>query len=139
MGAASVEDIPCIFFNSLHRAERAIAGRTSLGIAAGKTPWPDMDPDKALPWAERKTGLTLAPGQADAVRVAISSKDSAINRGPGVGNRTIRHTALAGRCRSIRWQTKTNKTDMADRQVARTGISKVAAREAVDSVFAMIG
>ena len=40
------EDTPYIFLGGLHRAERAIAGRL-LGIAAGKLPWPYLDPDKA--------------------------------------------------------------------------------------------
>ena len=35
---------------------------------------------------EGKTGLALAPGQADAVRAALSSKASVITGGPGVGN-----------------------------------------------------
>ena len=83
--ADTVENTPCVFLGGLHRAERAIAERL-LRIAAGKIPWPDVDPDRALPWAERKTGLTLAPSQADAVRVALSSKVSVITGGPGVGN-----------------------------------------------------
>ena len=58
--ADTVGEIPCIFLGGLHRAERAIAGRL-LGIAFGNLPWPDIDPGKALPWVERKTGLALAP------------------------------------------------------------------------------
>ena len=81
--ADTVENTPCVFLGGLHRAERAIAGRL-LRIAGGKLPWPDVDPDRALPWAERKTGLTLAPSQADAVRVALSSKVAVITGGPGV-------------------------------------------------------
>ena len=83
----------CIFLGGLHRAERAIAGRL-LGIAAGNLPWPDIDPGKALPWVEGKTGLTLAPGQADAVRAALSSKVSVITGGPGVGKTTIVNSIL---------------------------------------------
>ena len=61
--ADTVGEIPCIFLGGLYRAERTIAGRL-LGIAAGNLPWPDIDPGKALPWVEGKTGLALAPGQA---------------------------------------------------------------------------
>ena len=86
--ADTVENTPCIFLGGLHRAERAIAGRL-LGIAAGNLPWPDIDPGKALPWVEGKTELALAPGQADAVRAALSSKVSVITGGPGVGKTTI--------------------------------------------------
>ena len=91
--ADTVEETPCIFLGGLYRAERAIAGRL-LGIAAGKPPWPYIDPDKALPWVERNTGLALAPGQADAVRVALSSKTSVITGGPGVGKTTIVNSIL---------------------------------------------
>ena len=91
--ADTVEDTPCIFLGGLYRAERTIAGRL-LGIAAGDLPWPDIDPGKALPWVEGKTGLALAPGQADAVRAALSSKVSVITGGPGVGKTTIVNSIL---------------------------------------------
>ena len=91
--ADTVEDTPCIFLGGLHRAERTIAGR--LGeIAGGGLPWSRIDPDKALPWVERRTGLALAPGQADAVRTALSSKVSVITGGPGVGKTTIVNAIL---------------------------------------------
>ena len=63
----------------------AIAGHL-LGIAAGKPPWPDIDPGKALPWMEAKTGH--APGRsASRLRYARRSplKVSVITGGPGVG------------------------------------------------------
>ena len=91
--ADTVEETPCIFLGGLHRAEGAIAGRL-LDIAAGKPPWPHIDPDKALPWAEGQTGLALAPGQADAVRTALASKVSVITGAPGVGKTTIVNSIL---------------------------------------------
>ena len=91
--ADTVEDTPCIFLGGLHRAERAIAGRI-LDIAAGEPSWPRIDPDRALPWVERRTGLALAPGQADAVRTALASKVSVITGGPGVGKTTIVNAIL---------------------------------------------
>ena len=91
--ADTVENIPCIFLGGLHRAERAIAERL-LEIAAGSLPWSRIDPDKALPWVERKTGLALASGQADAVRTALDSKVSVITGGPGVGKTTIVNAIL---------------------------------------------
>ena len=91
--ADTVEDTPCIFLGGLHRAERAIAGRI-LDIAAGKPSWPRIDPDKALPWVERRIGLALARGQADAVRTALASKVSVITGGPGVGKTTIVNAIL---------------------------------------------
>ena len=81
-------DTPCVFLGALYRAERAIAERL-LGIAAGKLPWPRIDVERALPWVERKSGLSLAPGQAEAVRLALASKAVVITGGPGVGKTTI--------------------------------------------------
>ncbi len=91
--ADTVEDTPCIFLGGLHRAERTIAGRI-LDIAADEPSWPRIDPDKALPWVERRTGLALAFGQADAVRTALASKVSVITGGPGVGKTTIVNAIL---------------------------------------------
>ena len=91
--ADTVKDTPCIFLGGLHRAERAIAGRI-LDIAAGEPPWPWIDPDKALPWVEQRTGIALARGQADAVRTALSSRVSVITGGPGVGKTTIVNAIL---------------------------------------------
>ena len=91
--ADTVAETPCVFLGVLHRAERAIAERL-LGIAAGKLPWPAIDAERALPWVERKTGLSLAPGQAEAVRLALASKAVVITGGPGVGKTTIVDTIL---------------------------------------------
>ena len=82
-----------MFLGGLYRAERTIAERL-LTIAAGKLPWPDIDVEKALPWVERKTGLVLAPGQTDAVRLALTSKATVITGGPGVGKTTIVNSIL---------------------------------------------
>ena len=91
--ADTVADTPCVFLGGLYRAERAIAERL-LRIAAGKLPWPDIVVEKALPWVERKTGLTLAPSQVDAVCLALKSKVVVITGGPGVGKTTIVNTIL---------------------------------------------
>ena len=56
---------------------------------AGKLPWPDIDVERALPWVEKQSGLSLAPGQAEAVRLALTSKAIVITGGPGVGKTTL--------------------------------------------------
>ena len=86
--ADTVAGTPCVFLGGLYRAERTIA-EWLLKIAAGDLPWPDIDAEKALPWVERKTGLSLAPGQAAAVRLALASKAIVVTGGPGVGKTTI--------------------------------------------------
>jgi exodeoxyribonuclease V alpha subunit len=83
----------CVFLASLYRAEQVIAERM-LNLVNGKLPWPYIDPQKALPWIEAKTGLTFAPSQTDAIRLALLSKVLVITGGPGVGKTTIVNAIL---------------------------------------------
>ncbi|WP_372609314.1 AAA family ATPase [Halomonas sp.] len=88
-----VGDADCIFLTGLYQAERAIAEHLGR-IRKGPLPWPEIDADKALPWIEQKTGLTLAASQAKAVRLALTSKVMVITGGPGVGKTTIVNSIL---------------------------------------------
>jgi exodeoxyribonuclease V alpha subunit len=89
----SVGETPCVFFAGLYRAEQTIAERLRT-LANGKLPWPEIDPEKALPWIEQKTGLSLAPTQKDAIRLALMAKVLVITGGPGVGKTTIVNSIL---------------------------------------------
>ena len=80
--ADKVGDAPCVFLAGLHRAERVIAERLAR-LVNGKLPWPWIDPDKALPWIEQRTGLALAESQAQAIRLALTAKVLVITGGPG--------------------------------------------------------
>src|SRR5487761_2623768 len=91
--AATVAETACIFLGGLYRAEQVIAERI-LRIASGKLPWPHIDAEKALPWVERKTGLSLAESQVAAIRLALISKVLVITGGPGVGKTTIVNSIL---------------------------------------------
>ena len=91
--ADAVAGTPCLFLAGLYRAERVIAERL-LRIAEGRPPWPGIDPDKALPWVEQRTGLSLAESQADAVRLALTSKVMVVTGGPGVGKTTLMNAIL---------------------------------------------
>lgn len=91
--ADSVNGIDCIFLAGLYHAERTIAGRIKA-ILSGKLPWDAIDTDKALPWIEARTGLTLAPSQREAVALALRSKATVITGGPGVGKTTIVNAIL---------------------------------------------
>ena len=86
--ADTVGETPCLFLASLHRAERGIAERL-MRLANGSPPWPQIDLDKALPWVEKRIGLTLAESQVAAIRLALSSKVLVMTGGPGVGKTTI--------------------------------------------------
>ena len=91
--ADSVAGTPCVFLSGHHHAESAVAGHLRR-LTGGPLPWPEIDADKALPWVEARTGLTLADSQADAVRLALRSKTAVITGGPGVGKTTIVNTIL---------------------------------------------
>ena len=91
--ADTVGETACIFLAGLHRAEQVIAERIRR-LARGTLPWPYIDPEKALPWIERKTGLSLAESQTAAIRLALISKVLVITGGPGVGKTTIVNSIL---------------------------------------------
>ena len=91
--ADTVSETPCIFLAGLYHAEKAIAERIRC-LANGALPWPFIDPVKALPWIEQKTGLSLAESQVEAIRLALLSKVLVITGGPGVGKTTIVNAIL---------------------------------------------
>jgi exodeoxyribonuclease V alpha subunit len=91
--AATVGETPCVFLGGLYRAEQVIAERL-LHLANRKLPWPHIDADKAVPWVEQKTGLSLAESQIAAIRLALVSKVLVITGGPGVGKTTIVNAIL---------------------------------------------
>jgi exodeoxyribonuclease V alpha subunit len=86
--AVRVGETPCVFLASLHRAERTIADRLTR-LANGPLPWPWIDPDKAMPWVEKRIGFALAESQVAAIRLALISKVLVMTGGPGVGKTTI--------------------------------------------------
>lgn len=83
----------CVFLTGLYRAEHTIAERLRT-LLNGKLPWPLIDPTKALPWIEQKTGLALAERQNEAIRLALATKVLVITGGPGVGKTTIVNSIL---------------------------------------------
>jgi exodeoxyribonuclease V alpha subunit len=95
-GAVIADDLDgrrCVFLAGLYRAEQDIAAKLKT-LALGKPPWPSIDADKAIPWVEKRTKLTLANSQREAIRVALSSKVLVITGGPGVGKTTLVNSIL---------------------------------------------
>src|SRR5208282_3739355 len=91
--ADTVGETACVFLGGLYRAEQVIAERL-LRLTNGTLPWPYIDPEKAPPWIEKKTGLKLAETQGAAIRQALLSKVLVITGGPGVGKTTIVNSIL---------------------------------------------
>jgi exodeoxyribonuclease V alpha subunit len=83
----------CIFLGGLYHAEKKIAERLKT-LMTRALPWPAIDTDKALPWIEKRTALTLAPSQREAIALALGSKMTVITGGPGVGKTTIVNAIL---------------------------------------------
>jgi exodeoxyribonuclease V alpha subunit len=91
--ADAVGETRCAFLAGLYRSEQAIAERLRI-LATGKLPWAWIDPEKAVPWIEQKTGLSLAPTQTEAIRLALMAKVLVVTGGPGVGKTTIVNSIL---------------------------------------------
>jgi len=83
----------CMFLAGLHRAEREIAEKLKA-LSVGSPSWPSIDADKAIPWVEKRTNLTLAQSQVEAVRVVLTSKVLVVTGGPGVGKTTLVNSIL---------------------------------------------
>ncbi|TNC74188.1 SF1B family DNA helicase RecD2 [Rubellimicrobium roseum] len=91
--ATEVGGAPCLFLAGLYHAERSIAERLRA-LQSAPLPWPAIDADKALPWIEARTGMALAPSQAEALRLALRSKVLVVTGGPGVGKTTLVNAIL---------------------------------------------
>ena len=89
----TLEGRRCVFLAGLYRAEQVIAERLR-SLAQGAPPWPPVDAERAIPWVEGRTGLALADGEKEALRLALLSKVLVITGGPGVGKTTLVNSIL---------------------------------------------
>jgi len=88
-----IEGEECLYLTPLYRAETGAAASLAR-LMQGKTPWGSLDSDRAIPWVEGKTGLTLSDSQRRAIGLALSSKIVVITGGPGVGKTTLVNSIL---------------------------------------------
>ncbi len=91
--ADAISGKSCIFLPYLWHAEKTISERLTALSSTGHS-WPAIDPQKAIPWVEKKLGLELAGSQKKAVAVALRTKLLVITGGPGVGKTTIVNAIL---------------------------------------------
>jgi exodeoxyribonuclease V alpha subunit len=82
-----------IFLTPLYRAEVGCATHL-LRLNQGEPPWGFIDAEKAIPWVEGQTGLTLSSSQRTAVELVLTHKVAVITGGPGVGKTTLVNSIL---------------------------------------------
>lgn len=83
----------CLFLAPLYRAEVGVASSLTR-LADGAPPWAGIVAERAIPWVESHTGLTLSASQRDAVKLALESKVVVVTGGPGVGKTTLVNSIL---------------------------------------------
>jgi exodeoxyribonuclease V alpha subunit len=77
-----------VYLVPFHRAERSLALGLLHLLHADEERLPAfarVDWEKALGWLRRRTGQDLAPGQQEAVRLALTRKVAVLTGGPGCG------------------------------------------------------
>ncbi len=89
----TIEDVELTFLPRLRQAEIGIAHRLRT-LGHGPPAYPAIEVEKALAWAQTKTGCALAPSQQAALRLALSHRALVITGGPGVGKTTLLKTLL---------------------------------------------
>ena len=80
--------VPAVYLVPFHRAERSLAGGLLdlLNSSQERLPaFTEVDWHKALGWLQARTGQDLAPGQQEAVQLALTSKVAVLTGGPGCG------------------------------------------------------
>ena len=82
-----------IFLTPLNRAEIGCATHL-LRLNQGEPPWGSIDAQKAIPWVEGQTGLTLSASQRAAIELVLQHKVAVITGGPGVGKTTLVNSIL---------------------------------------------
>ena len=85
---AGASTVPAVYLVPFHRAECSLAGGLLELLNSGQErlrAFAQVDWHKALGWLRGHTGLDLAPGQQEAVKLALSNKVAVLTGGPGCG------------------------------------------------------
>jgi exodeoxyribonuclease V alpha subunit len=91
--AETIDQHEAVFLTPLYRAEVGCANHL-LRLNQGKPPWGAIDAQKAIPWVEEQTGLTLSTSQRAAIALVLQHKVAVITGGPGVGKTTLVNSIL---------------------------------------------
>ncbi len=105
---ADGEDVTAVYLVPFHRAEVSLANgllRLLTAPTERLAAFENVDWEKAVAWLHTATGSTLAPAQAEAVRLALTEKVAVLTGGPGCGKsftvRSIVALATAKRAKII--------------------------------------
>jgi exodeoxyribonuclease V alpha subunit len=104
--APAAPQVPAVYLPPFYHAERSVA-HALLRLRAARADrlagFAAVDWDKALAWLRGRTGSQLAPEQADAVRLALTSKVAVLTGGPGCGKSfTVRSVVELARAKGAR-------------------------------------
>ena len=91
--ADTINSQVCIYPVSLYQAEVKSASHLKR-LLHGELPWGHIDYEKAIPWIEEKTSLSLSDSQKQAIASVLQHKVSIITGGPGVGKTMIVNSLL---------------------------------------------
>ncbi|GII96763.1 SF1B family DNA helicase RecD2 [Sinosporangium siamense] len=98
--------VPAVYLVPFHRAERSLASALLdlLDTRADRLPsFAGVDWDKAMAWLRERTGADLADEQAQAVRLALTTKVAVLTGGPGCGKSfTVRSIVTLARAKGAK-------------------------------------
>ena len=104
--AETAPQVPAVYLPPFYQAERSLAQALLRLLAARAdrlSAFAAVDWDKALGWLRGRTGAELAPEQADAVRLALTSKVAVLTGGPGCGKSfTVRSVVELARAKGAK-------------------------------------
>ncbi|WP_329534082.1 ATP-dependent RecD-like DNA helicase [Streptomyces sp. NBC_01450] len=102
------ETVTAVYLVPFHRAELSLSAQLLRLLRTTDDRMPgfhDVAWDKALTWLKGRTGAELAPGQEEAVRLALTKKVAVLTGGPGCGKsftvRSIVELARAKRAKVV--------------------------------------
>ena len=104
--AEAAPQVPAVYLPPFYQAERSVAHALLRLLAARAdrlSGFASVDWDKALGWLRGRTGAELAPEQAAAVRLALTSRVAVLTGGPGCGKSfTVRSVVELARAKGAK-------------------------------------
>jgi exodeoxyribonuclease V alpha subunit len=91
--AHSATSRKAVYLAKFHVSETGIARRL-ISLVKAPSPLPRVDWEKAVAWVEPHLNITLANGQVEAIRHALSHRAMVLTGGPGTGKTTIINAIL---------------------------------------------